>query len=992
MEIRRYTLIAFLMFFGFSLVLANDTDAKAAHEQKQIDVLLSDAELFAKVTACQRLARIGTGKSVDTLSSLLCDESLRGYARYAMEGIDDPRVDEAFRKALGTSAGAMRIGIINSIGVRRDLKATGQLSKLALDTDSDACTQALAALGRIASDDAVDTINKALKSKSQSLRLAAGDAALTAAERLLILKKPNNALKLSVAIGKADVPTHLHTAALYSEIMARGSKGLSLLIKQLKSDDPAMVAVALRAARNMDGAKVTKKLAKELRKLSPETQVLMIKVLVDRDDPAAVKSIQALVSSKNAEVRSESLKSLGRIGDASAIPVLLKVACSDSNESKVALLSLRMLKFDGVNKAILVQMKKATPSAKVKLIKLLSDRDATSALDEIFTAAKDKDTKVQSAAFRAIGELAPAEKIDAVINLISGVTDSARKEAERAVISVVRKIPEGPKQTDAIIAAYQQEKDIQSRCSFLRILVAFADSRSFKTIKSATDDKNEQIQDVAVRAIVAWPNTEAMSTILAIFNHTHNKSYRVLALRGYIRLVRRDEQTVAAKKAEILGEIMGLVNTAAERINVLGGLATIEHPSAMAITSKFISDRQVKDEAMLATIQIGRSVAAVSPGQVKLVVTEIAKATSSDAIRTQARALLKTIESFEDFVVGWQVSPKYAKTGKKYNQLFDIAFAPENGGDVDWEIMPTGTNPAQLWLLDLNGLYPSSTQCVAYAYTWIHSESLQNARLELGSDDGIKVRLNGEIVHANNVARGTVPGTDKADVQLKKGWNKLMLKVTQNSAGWGFCVRLRDAAGNKLEGIKVDCLHKEQVTSLFDGKTFTGFEGDLNWFRIEDGAIVAGKLTENIPHNFFLATTKEYYNFELRLKVKTSSKPVNGGIQVRSKRIPNHHEVSGYQADIGLGYWGGLYDESRRNRVLVPIHAETQKVTKYNEWNDYKILCVNDRIQLFLNGVKTVDYTETDPTIAKQAGIIALQIHGGPAAEVWYRDITIEEL
>jgi hypothetical protein len=184
----------------------------------------------------------------------------------------------------------------------------------------------------------------------------------------------------------------------------------------------------------------------------------------------------------------------------------------------------------------------------------------------------------------------------------------------------------------------------------------------------------------------------------------------------------------------------------------------------------------------------------------------------------------------------------------------------------------------------------------------------------------------------------------------------------------------------------------KEPTSLFDGKTFTGWEGDLNWFRIADGAIVAGKLTEDIPHNFFLAMTKEYYNFELQLKVKTSSKPVNAGIQFRSKRIPNHHEVSGYQADIGEGYWGGLYDESRRNRLLVPIHAEVQKTIKDNDWNDYKIRCVNDRIQLFLNGVKTVDYTETDPEIAKQAGIIALQIHGGPPAEAWYKDITIKEL
>ena len=987
---QRYTVIAFLIFSSFSLALANNTGAKVGEEQKQIDILLSDAVLFEKVTACQRLARIGTGKSVEALSSLLCDESLRGYARYAMEGIDDARVDQAFRKALGECTGEMRIGIINSIGVRRDAKAAGQLSKLAMDPASGASSQALAALGRIASGDAINTIKEAMKSDSQTLRLAAGDAALTAAERLLIANKKRNALKLYVAVAKADVPKHLHTAALYSEIMARGSESLPLLIKQLKSDDPAMVAVALRGARDLPGTKVTKKLVKELRKLSPETQVLLIKVLVDRDDPAAVKSIQALVFSKNADVRSESLKALGQIGDTSSIPILLKAACSDSKQATIALVSLRILKVEGVDEAIIAYMKKTTPAAKAKLIKLLSDRDATVGLDEIFAATKDKNTKVQIAAFKAIGQLASAENIDTVIKLLGSVDDDVRRDAERAVISVARKITEDSEQTDAIITAYQQEKNVQTRCSFLRVLSAFADENSFKAIESAMDDSNEKVKDVAVRAITAWPNTEAMSTILAIFKNTDNKSYRVLALRGYIRLVRRDKQTAAEKKAEILGEIMGLVNTAAERITVLSGLATIGHPSAMAITSKYISDPDVKDEAMQAAIQIGQSIAAARPEQVKHTAQQIVKATSSDTVRDQAQAILKTIESFEDFIVSWQVSQQYLQAGKNYSQLFDIEFAPETDGDVEWPILPGGTNLAKSWLLEPGKLY-SGDDRVAYFSTWVNSATQQKARLELGSDDGIKAWLNGQLVHANNAARAAIPASDRADVQLEKGWNKLMLKVTQNQGPWEFCIRLCDLAGNKLEGIKVDCLYQEQATPLFDGKTFTGFEGDLNWFRIEDGAIVAGKLTENIPHNFFLATTKEYYNFELRLKVKTSAPAVNGGIQFRSKRIPNHHEVSGYQADIAGGIWGALYDESRRGRFLVPPHAEVQKTIKDNDWNDYKIRCVNDRVQLFVNGVKTVGFVESDAT-AMHPGIIALQIHQGPPAEVWYKDITIKEL
>src|SRR5262249_51450663 len=104
---------------------------------------------------------------------------------------------------------------------------------------------------------------------------------------------------------------------------------------------------------------------------------------------------------------------------------------------------------------------------------------------------------------------------------------------------------------------------------------------------------------------------------------------------------------------------------------------------------------------------------------------------------------------------------------------------------------------------------------------------------------------------------------------------------------------------------------RSKAKPLFDGKTFAGWEGDTKkTWRIEDGAIVGGSLKHNVPRNEFLCTTKSYGDFELMVKFKLlgDRKTANGGVQFRTKRIPNHHEVSGYQADIGQQYWGALYD------------------------------------------------------------------------------------
>lgn len=185
---------------------------------------------------------------------------------------------------------------------------------------------------------------------------------------------------------------------------------------------------------------------------------------------------------------------------------------------------------------------------------------------------------------------------------------------------------------------------------------------------------------------------------------------------------------------------------------------------------------------------------------------------------------------------------------------------------------------------------------------------------------------------------------------------------------------------------------REDWKPLFDGKSFAGWEGDLSHFRIEDGAIVAGNMTDSLKHNYFLCTTERYDHFELRLKVKLVGENANAGIQLRTERIPDDTEVIGYQADMGQQYWGCLYDESRRRVILQqPDPDLIKKILKPGEWNDYRIRCEGKRIQLWLNGEQTVDYTEKEDGIP-QTGFIAVQIHSGPPAEASYRDIRIMAL
>jgi len=191
-------------------------------------------------------------------------------------------------------------------------------------------------------------------------------------------------------------------------------------------------------------------------------------------------------------------------------------------------------------------------------------------------------------------------------------------------------------------------------------------------------------------------------------------------------------------------------------------------------------------------------------------------------------------------------------------------------------------------------------------------------------------------------------------------------------------------------------LHAADTVQLFDGVSFAGWNGDTkNTWRIEAGALVAGSPDKAAPRNEFLATDREFENFELKLDYRMEcTAGCNAGVQFRSQRVPNHHEVSGYQADIAPGITAGLYDESRRNKMLAvpPKDLQEKALALAKEgWNEYTIRAEGRRIRLAINGVPLLDYTEADETIPLK-GIIALQIHGGLKGTIRYRNLRITEL
>jgi len=172
--------------------------------------------------------------------------------------------------------------------------------------------------------------------------------------------------------------------------------------------------------------------------------------------------------------------------------------------------------------------------------------------------------------------------------------------------------------------------------------------------------------------------------------------------------------------------------------------------------------------------------------------------------RMEGRSLNVSKRTMADTVVEWSIAGPYRKEGLDGEKLFGEAFAPEDPAAkaIKWVKAKAGTRPEQPWAVDLLKAFGGGENAVAYLKARITSPIAQEAMLAVGSDDGIKAWLNGELVHANDVMRGVEQGQDKVKVMLRKGSNVLLLKVNQGGGDWAASADLTPLGGKAVGGVK----------------------------------------------------------------------------------------------------------------------------------------------------------------------------------------------
>jgi HEAT repeat protein len=621
---------------------AADADKQAAGEKqrKLIGVLRSDAPPQDKAITCKQLAVYGSEEAVPALAALLSDAQLASWARIALEAIPGPAADGALREAAGKLQGKLLVGVINSIGVRRDAKAVDALVPRLKDTDVEVAAAAAVALGRIGGAPAAKALEQSLAGGPAAVRTSVAEGCILCAERFLADGSRDEAVRLYDTVRKADVPKQRLLEATRGAILARQSAGVPLLVEQLRSADKALLGLGLRLAREVPGPAVTEALVAELGKATPERQALLILALADRGDATALPAVLEVAKSGPNKVRIVAIGAMQRLGNASCVPVLLEAALTADAESvQAAKVALGGMPGREVDADLAARLGQAKGKMRQLLIELAGQRQIAAALPALLKAADDPDGQVRSAALTALGSTVGLGDLPVLIHRVVQPHEAQEtKAAQEALSAACIRMADREACAEKLVAAMSRAP-VAAKCRLLEILGAMGGAKALGAVGAAAKDASPEIQDAASRLLGEWMSVDAAPVLLDLAKTATDAKYQTRALRGYLRIARQLDVPLDQRVA-MCREASKLCQRDEERKLVLEVLSRYPSAAGLSLATPHLRSAGLKAAASGAAVSIAEKVIQSDPAAVAEAMRQVVDAGGDPGVTNRAKALL----------------------------------------------------------------------------------------------------------------------------------------------------------------------------------------------------------------------------------------------------------------------------------------------------------------------------------------------------------------
>lgn len=580
-------------------------------------LLVPAATLEARSFACQQLAVIGSERSLPALAELLKRPEDTSFACLALTTYPPGKADNVLRDALPGSRGIARVQIINTLGDRRDSKAVAALTAIVNENESASTRAAIISLAKIGDAAARKALATLRSTAAPELERWFTEADLRLAGQLAKSGDRKAAAAIYESLIGSQHPASVRRGAFAALLRLEKDGGAARILQTLRGSDSMLRPVAIGAVRSLPSKGASEKFARELPGLAPEEQVWLVDSLAARNDPSARATLIASLSSTHAVVRRAAAGALGRVGGAAAVKPFAKAiaAASDADEARALESALGGLPADrATDQAVFAEIKAGQGSTRAHLIAALATRPGPQVTTLLLEETEHSDAVVAKAAYRVLARAGADDSLPLLLRKFAALRNAAlRGEVEGFVEQAVGATEDASRRSAAVREALGQTRDVESRCSLLRLLPACGDAPALNALNAALTDVDASVRDAAVRALAEWPDLSAWLPLSAVWAKPASDAQRALALQGLVRLADEANANPDEKLLARYRELIAGARNDEELKKVLSALGGVAHPEALPLALPLLEKPAVRAEAEATVKRIAAAIKAKHP-------------------------------------------------------------------------------------------------------------------------------------------------------------------------------------------------------------------------------------------------------------------------------------------------------------------------------------------------------------------------------------------
>lgn len=778
--------------------------AKQEKLSKQLIEILPQCSIDGKRFIARQLVVIATPSDIPGIEPLLNDKETIDLGCRILEQIPGKEATQALLNALKQDGITEddKIGIINSLGRRRDNLAIGELSKYLDDSSSRVQNSAIIAFGSIGGKEAGSIFWNWAKNKSMFNNSEVQSVLLKIAGQLAEESQEKEmALEIYSSLFSNDKTISINKGyALRGLVQLKGKDSINEVWQSIYSEDTILSSTGIDLLKDLTFPEdlISEKCVNSLKTASPRIQLGLLEVIASRKMKGAVSTVLDLVEKTEGEVKASAIQCLGQMGENKAIEPLIDIVLTGSREIReTAKDALIKLDSPDANKYLIEKVQKGSPEVKKLIVELLTERRAIEAKGIMKdTIAKNEKDLIDGALnyFAILGNeedlsflfdklMSDAENGSTYLPAISLIIDRTGDEGRKVMIineqwkkcknDVQKKMlitllgnVKSPEACAMLESLWASEPNLKT--SILQAMGQCEDANTLqKIVNEISKETSEEVKNAGILSSL---------NILRTLNLTDKQKYNY-----YLDLWKRAGDNPNLQK------------------NILGGLAKLSLLEVLDFIEGMTINDAIKADWANARFSVARNISFSYPART-IPILEETLPNLKDNQAKEVGNLLNGLKNKGEFLCSWSVSGPYRVEDYSARRLFDeVSLPPETDVNSvqDWRILPMKVRGDGIIYADLAEFFGGEVECVAYVLCKIKLPEPSNAKLLLGSNDGVKVWLNGKLVHSFAEGRTMIPDQDQIPVTLQKE-NVLLMAIYNQGAAWEFTVKLQEVTIDKI--------------------------------------------------------------------------------------------------------------------------------------------------------------------------------------------------